>query len=316
MKPSDRKKQIRTLWRKCFDDGDEFVEFYFEKVYRDEYALSLECEGRVVSALQMIPYRMIWCETEITVAYISGACTDPEERGKGLMGELLRKAFREMRERGYDITALIPAGESLFDYYRAYGYTEVFDYSRQVFECADILSGAGTATLVLPDQNAGSQWFACFDRLLRERPSCILHSEDDFRNIITDTLIDRGLVIGALNPDGNPAGIAFAVPAGEEILVKEMLYDSEAVRERLLYKVAKAFQTCKVTYKTPPVPPATQRYGMAMILNREKMIRRWLDVHPGTLLSKDALDRMDAQSLAFHLFGYGQKKSCMSLMLD
>ncbi|MDR2968204.1 MAG: GNAT family N-acetyltransferase [Tannerellaceae bacterium] len=316
MKPSERKKQIRTLWQKCFDDSEEFVEFYFEKVYRDENTLSLERAGRVVSAMQMIPYRMLWCETEITVAYVSGACTAPEVRGKGLMTELLHKAFREMRERGYDITALIPASESLFEYYSAYGYTEVFDYSLQVFERVEIPSTTGTMPFVLLDPNAGSCWFTYFDRQLRKRTSCILHSEDDFRNIITDVIIDRGLVVGALNPDGNPAGMAFITPSGGGAFIKEMFYDSEEIRERLLQKAAEAFQTGKVAYKTPPVPPETQRYGMAMILNREKMIRQWLDVHPGTLLSKDALDRMDSASLAYHLFGYGQKKSGMNLMLD
>lgn len=313
MNPVGRKKQIKTLWQKCFDDRNDFVEFYFDQVYKDENAMSLEKDGKVVSALQMIPYRMTWCGTEITVAYISGACTDPKERRKGLMGELLHHAFQEMRKREYDITALIPADESLFEFYRACNYTEVFDYSLQVFEFQEMPSDTGFLSL---DKDAGTQWFVFFDKQLRKRPSCILHTEDDFRNNIIDTTMEQGLVIGILNPDGHPAGIAFITANEEEAFIKEMLYDNEESKERLLFHAAMSFQTCKVTCKTPPLPSTAQRYGMAMILNKEKMIRQWLNTHPDTLLSEEALDQMDSQTLAHTVFGYDQNAPYMSLMLD
>ncbi len=316
MKPVNRKEQIKTLWRKCFDDRDDFVEFYFDKVYKDENAMSLEKEGQVVSALQMIPYTMTWCGTEITVAYISGACTHPEERGKGLMGELLHQSFREMRKRAYDITALIPASESLFKFYRAYNYTEVFDYSLQVFECPEIPSDIRTTPFLSLNKDAEKQWFAYFDRQLRKRPSCILHTEDDFRNNILDTTMAHGLVIGILNSGGHPAGMAFITATGEEVFIKEMFYDDDEIKKRLLFKAAESFQTCKVIYKTPPLRSNARRYGMAMILNKEKMIRQWLNAHPDTPLSAEDLGRMDLQALAYNLFGYGQRESYMSLMLD
>jgi len=316
MKTVDRKEQIKTLWRKCFDDREDFVEFYFDKVYKDENAMSLEKEGRVVSALQMIPYTMTWCGTEITVAYISGACTDPEERGKGLMGELLHKSFHEMQKREYDITALIPASESLFEFYRAYDYTEVFDYSLQIFECPEIPSDIKMTPFLSLDKDAGEQWFTYFDEQLRKRPSCILHTEDDFRNNILDTTMDHGLVIGILGSNGAPAGIAFITATEEEVFIKEMLYDNDAIKERLLFKAAESFQTCKVIYKTPPLQSTAQRYGMAMVLNKNKMIWQWLNAHPDTLLSAEELDQMDLQALGYNLFGYGQKESYMSLMLD
>jgi predicted acetyltransferase len=39
------------------------------------------------------------------------------------MGTLLQNAFEEMKKRNVAVSALIPAGRRLFDYYRSYGYT-------------------------------------------------------------------------------------------------------------------------------------------------------------------------------------------------
>ncbi|MDF9829070.1 GNAT family N-acetyltransferase [Parabacteroides sp. PF5-6] len=316
MNPQKRKEQIRTLWQKCFDDREDFVAFYFDKVYKDENAMSLEKEGRVVSALQMIPYTMNWCGTEITVAYISGACTDPEQRGKGLMGELLRQSFREMRRRKYDITALIPATASLFDYYRAYGYTEVFDYSLRTFECPEISSGIKEMPFLSLDKDVGKEWFIYFDQQIKKRPSCIWHTEEDFRNNIQDFTMAEGLVLGMRGADGQPAGMAFITATEEEALIKEMVYDNEKIKEQLLRKAAASFHTGKVIYKTPALPPAAQRYGMAMILNKEKMIPQWLHAHPDSTRTAETLNRMDQTSLTQLLFNYEQREAYMSLMMD
>ncbi|MFR8355938.1 MAG: GNAT family N-acetyltransferase [Parabacteroides sp.] len=49
---------------------------------KEENTLVIEKDGQVVSALQMLPYTMTYYGTEISVAYISGACTLPSMRGK------------------------------------------------------------------------------------------------------------------------------------------------------------------------------------------------------------------------------------------
>ena len=87
------KQQIIDLWRLSFNDTEEFIRLYFDRVYKEENTLVIEKDGQVVSALQMLPYTMTYYGTEISVAYISGACTLPSMRGKGLMKQLMQKAF-------------------------------------------------------------------------------------------------------------------------------------------------------------------------------------------------------------------------------
>ena len=117
------KQQIIDLWRLSFNDTEEFIRLYFDRVYKEENTLVIEKDGQVVSALQMLPYTMTYYGTEISVAYISGACTLPSMRGKGLMKQLMQKAFDEMKYRSVAVAALIPADPWLFDYYRELGYT-------------------------------------------------------------------------------------------------------------------------------------------------------------------------------------------------
>ena len=80
--------------------------------------MTIEKDGKIVSALQIVPHTMTYLGTEISVGYISGACTTPEERGQGLMRQLLQETFEEMERREIAISAIIPADPWLFDYYR------------------------------------------------------------------------------------------------------------------------------------------------------------------------------------------------------
>ena len=54
----NKKQQVMELWRRCFEDTDEFIRFYFERKYSDANSLIYEENGKALSALQMLPYPM------------------------------------------------------------------------------------------------------------------------------------------------------------------------------------------------------------------------------------------------------------------
>ena len=78
----NNKPQLIDLWRTSFDDSEEFIKLFFDRVYKKENALFIEKDGKIVSALQMLPYVMTYYGKEISVNYIYGACTLPSERGQ------------------------------------------------------------------------------------------------------------------------------------------------------------------------------------------------------------------------------------------
>jgi hypothetical protein len=289
----ERKAQIIELWRTVFNDSEDFIRLYFERVYKEEYAFVIERNGQVVSALQMLPYTMSCYGEEISVGYISGACTLPSERRKGRMNELLRNVSAEMKERHITIAALIPAEAWLFDYYRSKGYTEAFDYSLRTYTRSERFAPSpNEAEIVVRQETVPNPLlYAYFDRKLRERPLSMLHSYEDFAVILEDLKLSGGYFFVASEPSGRPLGMAWVYPGP---LCKELLYDNEQVKDRLLYEITGYLHVEKAAYRIPADGCSpTLSYGMAQVLDAERLSSLQTATHPAWL-----------------------RKACMSLMLD
>lgn len=132
------KEQVRQLWKLCFTDSDEFVELYFRMRYTDELNSYIEVGGKVVAALQRLPYPMIYEGTIVPTSYISGACTHPDYRNRGVMKQLLMKAHRRMYEDGVVLSTLIPAEEWLKAYYAKSGYAVCFQQGTKLLTRHDL----------------------------------------------------------------------------------------------------------------------------------------------------------------------------------
>ena len=57
----ERKNQIIQLWRCCFEDSEDFIHRFFSQVYQDQNAWTLEKDGRIVCAMQLLPYTINYC---------------------------------------------------------------------------------------------------------------------------------------------------------------------------------------------------------------------------------------------------------------
>lgn len=309
------------LWKEAFGDSDTFIRLYFDQVYKEENALVTEEGGRVVSALQMIPYTMMYGGEEITVSYISGACTLPSMQNRGLMTQLLQQAFEEMRRRKITVTALIPAEKWLFNYYRKQGYTEVFEYALRVYTRHEYYVPAEGLSVRQTD-TADRDVYTYFDRKLRERPACILHSYDDFRTIVSDYKLSGGSLFVASGAGDQPVGVAFVLPPDREklpegVLVKEIVCENEAAGKRLLYEITRHYQVLKAVYRIPFREGGTAYpYGMAQVIDTDRMIALWKAQHPGSPLSEGELKGMPVQALTSLLFDYPDRTAYMSLMMD
>ena len=69
------KEQVRQLWKQCFSDSDEFIELYFRMRYTDELNSYIESDGKVVAALQRLPYPMTCGERSYQLLIFLEACT-------------------------------------------------------------------------------------------------------------------------------------------------------------------------------------------------------------------------------------------------
>lgn len=123
----EMKAQVRDLWRLCFSaDSEEFVDLYFRMRYTEQINSAVVEDGKVIAALQRIPYPMtfavmLYRQPIFPSLYASGF------PGKGVMRSLLAEAHRQMYREGVVLSTLIPAEESLRLYYDRSAMHSVFN---------------------------------------------------------------------------------------------------------------------------------------------------------------------------------------------
>ncbi|MDR0872475.1 MAG: GNAT family N-acetyltransferase [Prevotellaceae bacterium] len=175
------KSAVRQMWKTCFDDSEAFLDLYFGEKYEDKNTLIGYENDRAVASLQMLPYRFRFCGVDIPIAYISGACTLPEFRNRGYMGELLAASFEVMAQRNIPLSILVPAETWLFDYYARFGYEQVFFADNAEIPLRKIIDKANG------DVDTAYQEF---NRLFNGKDFSIQKSKADFRTIIKDAELD------------------------------------------------------------------------------------------------------------------------------
>ena len=285
----DKEQQVMELWHRCFQDTEEFIRFYFQHKYKDEDSLVYEAEGKALAALQMIPYPMSWAGITVPTVYISGACTLPEARNRGIMTLLLQAAFIEMFKRRTAFSTLIPANDHLFDYYARIGYVPVFEYSSQYYFPAPEEKMSINIRTSVPESYQ-EQWaqalFPYFDHHMQKRTCCIQHPYEDFLAIIEELYMSGGRVIIAFRKNsGIPVGLVLALPEKEEVVVKEIFYESTEGKEALLVAIRKYFPNLPLLCKIPPHQLNTERLGMARIIDVHQVLEHMARLRPEISLS-------------------------------
>lgn len=174
-------QQVRSMWKVCFEDTDDFMDLYFSQKYKNENTLIYFENNVAVASLQMLPYTIRFYNEIIPFHYLSGLCTLPEYRNKGYMGKLIKEAFLTMRERSISLSILIPAEEWLYNYYRKYNFEETFDEGKDLIDLKSILDK-------YPDNICKA--FTEFDNKYQQSDFTVLKSEHDFDAIIKDYIQD------------------------------------------------------------------------------------------------------------------------------
>lgn len=274
------KDEVKALWKLCFNDSEEFTDLYFNSRYKDEINMAVCEDGKIISALQMIPYPMTFCREIISTSYISGACTHPEYREHGAMRRLLKETHRRMYEEGVLLGTLIPAEEWLWGYYAKSGYAPGFGYTLEKVRVDELRPSCDYQVEICSSSDA--EHYHYFDTQIRKRKSCILHSEEDFEVIMADLKLGDGKLLIAYKRD-KVAGIAFAVQDGDELYIKELLADDDMAKATLLYQAAHIYNVSSMNCIVPS-SAGTVFLGMARVIHAEKILGLFAKEYPNAEL--------------------------------
>lgn len=126
--------EILDIWNDSFKDEEKFTRWFFSHIYSCTDTIVNEQDMKIISCLQRLPFIIKGIGK---ASYIYGACTLPEQRGNGYMKELLQWSEKLDRKQGNSASFLIPASESLYDYYRQYGFDKVFYINEKEYHLTD-----------------------------------------------------------------------------------------------------------------------------------------------------------------------------------
>ncbi|MCD8079827.1 MAG: GNAT family N-acetyltransferase [Bacteroides sp.] len=285
------KEQVKNLWKICFTDSDEFTDMYFSLRYREEINLAIRKNGKIVSALQMIPYPMTFCGQIVDTSYISGACTHPEERSQGFMKELLTQSFGRMYQQNVAFSTLIPAEPWLFDYYNRFGYCTVFYYS----ECSVPISKdtpLPTTYQIHSTIETDEDVYDYFQLKMQERPCCIQHPEADFAVILADMSLTEGKVYW-ISEKKQIKALAVIHKEKGQLQVRELLGNSQEEKDFLLSAIGQENACSSLTVIQPVSEGCSiSKLGMARIIHTQQVLSAWASCHPHAELY---IHLMDAQ---------------------
>ena len=128
IKYCENKAQIISLWSEVFGDSEEEILFFIENL-KNGKCLAYYENNVPVSMLYLIDC----CIDNKKGKYIYAACTSKKNEGRGLMSSLIE--FSAELDTQY--LCLIPANDSLIDFYSKRGFSKSAEISSLEFDEED-----------------------------------------------------------------------------------------------------------------------------------------------------------------------------------
>ena len=328
----DDRRRVMDLWQTCFHDRSDFLELFFSRKYTPHNTRVAMRGDTLCSALQHLPYMMSLWNGEQPLSYFAGLSTAPQERGRGLMSHLIRESFYTLHRRNIPLAALIPAEESLYGYYRRFGFETVFYREERVYRCEGDAAVGGDAGTVPDDDTLYETW----QRLTAARRCTVLHLHDDFAVVLADVRNAGGDAVCVCDADGCPSAMAWAVPADSTVRVLDLAAVDSAAFAALLQMLYRRYGCCRLSVACPPETPDVEPVhfadggtpvpesktlvptGMARVVDAVALLDAYAESYPNRSLSIRLSDDMIPENTGIYIMkeGCSQKQPSSDMAVD
>lgn len=244
-KPID-KDQIVSVWNYCFEDGEDFVKYYFENVYDENNTIIIEENDEVLSALQLNKYTIDLRDNKYDVSYVVGVSSKPEVRGLGYMKHLMTYTLEELYKNGEIVSLLMAIDYRL---YKRYGFDHCYDQIQYNLRTDELLGFRLSSKLRKATFEDAETLSRIYTKAMESLNGYAVRDEAYFNRFMKEVSSESGYIY---IDEENNSYIAYYIQ-GDTFFVRELIYNNISSLKSMLAYIYNHNTQCKKTVINAPV---------------------------------------------------------------
>ncbi|MFR0000374.1 MAG: enhanced intracellular survival protein Eis [Intestinibacter bartlettii] len=244
-KPID-KDQVVSVWNYCFEDGEDFVKYYFENVYDENNTIIIEENDEVLSALQLNKYTIDLRDNKYDVSYVVGVSSKPEVRGLGYMKHLMAYTLEELYKNGEIVSLLMAIDYRL---YKRYGFDHCYDQIQYNLRTDELLGFRLSSKLRKATFEDAETLSRIYTKAMESLNGYAVRDEAYFNRFIKEVSSESGYIY---IDEENNSYIAYYIQ-GDTFFVRELIYNNISSLKSMLAYIYNHNTQCKKTVINAPV---------------------------------------------------------------
>ena len=244
-KPIDKDKVV-SVWNYCFEDGEDFVKYYFENVYDENNTIIIEENDEVLSALQLNKYTIDLRDNKYDVSYVVGVSSKPEVRGLGYMKHLMAYTLEELYKNGEIVSLLMAIDYRL---YKRYGFDHCYDQIQYNLRTDELLGFRLSSKLRKATFEDAETLSRIYTKAMESLNGYAVRDEAYFNRFIKEVSSESGYIY---IDEENNSYIAYYIQ-GDTFFVRELIYNNISSLKSMLGYIYNHNTQCKKTVINAPV---------------------------------------------------------------
>lgn len=244
-KPID-KDQVVSVWNYCFEDGEDFVKYYFENVYDENNTIIIEENDEVLSALQLNKYTIDLRDNKYDVSYVVGVSSKPEVRGLGYMKHLMAYTLEELYKNGEIVSLLMAIDYRL---YKRYGFDHCYDQIQYNLRTDELLGFRLSSKLRKATFEDAETLSRIYTKAMESLNGYAVRDKAYFNRFIKEVSSESGYIY---IDEENNSYIVYYIQ-GDTFFVRELIYNNISSLKSMLAYIYNHNTQCKKTVINAPV---------------------------------------------------------------
>lgn len=119
-------ENLMNIFKVSFNETEKNLQYFFNHKFKKTKCVVCIVNNEIVSSINMFDTNLVGQNGLEKAIYIYGAATHPKHRNNGYMRKLINYSNTLALNNGYNYSILLPAKETLYDYYKKLGYLKFF----------------------------------------------------------------------------------------------------------------------------------------------------------------------------------------------